>query len=99
MFNKQLSKKGVFLAKDLVFEGLGYDGRWEHYRMWQLVSDIGILLFNLLFKRSYYCQNPNLITTQPQLNLNLVGFDMIITLHTHHHHHPQELYFYQKWWS
>ena len=64
-----------------------------------LVSDIGILLFNLLFKRSYYCQNPNLTTTQPQPNLNLVGFDMIITLHTHHHHHPQELYFYQKLWS
>ena len=27
-------------------------------------------------------QNPNLTTTQPQPNLNLVGFDMIITLHT-----------------
>ena len=33
-----------------------------------LVSDIGILLFNLLFKRSYHCQNPNLTTTQPQPN-------------------------------
>ena len=27
------------------------------------------------------CQNLNLTTTQPQPNLNLVGFDMIITLH------------------
>ena len=35
----------------------------------------------------YFCQNPNLTTTQPQPNLNLVGFDMIITLHTPHHHH------------
>ena len=25
-----------------------------------------------------YCQNPNLTTTQPKPNLNLVGFDMII---------------------
>ena len=30
------------------------------------------------------CQNPNLTTTQPQPNLNLVGFDTIITLHTPH---------------
>ena len=29
-----------------------------------------------------YCQNPNLTTTQPQPNLNLVGFDMIIAVHT-----------------
>ena len=29
-----------------------------------------------------FCQNPNLTTTQPQPNFNLVGFDMIITLHT-----------------
>ena len=66
-----------------------------------LVSDIGILLFNLLFKRSYYCQNPNLTTTQPQANLNLVGFDTIIILHTPPTHPPphQELYFYQKEWS
>ena len=28
-----------------------------------------------------YCQNPNLTTTQPQPNLNPVGFDTIITLH------------------
>ena len=28
-----------------------------------------------------FCQNPNLTTTQPKPNLNLVGFDMIITLH------------------
>ena len=30
--------------------------------------------------------------TQPQLNLNLVGFDMIIILHPphpHHHHHEE----------
>ena len=33
-----------------------------------------------------YCQNPNLTTTQPKPNLNLVGFDKIITLHTPHHH-------------
>ena len=31
-----------------------------------------------------YCQNPNLTTTQLQPNLNLVGFDTIITLHTPH---------------
>ena len=35
-----------------------------------------------------FCQNPNLTTIQP--NLNLVRFDTIITLHpplpTHHHH-------------
>ena len=31
------------------------------------------------------CQNPNLTTTQPQPNLNLVGFDMIITSHTPNH--------------
>ena len=31
-----------------------------------------------------YCQNPNLTTNQPQPNLNLVGFDTIITLHTPH---------------
>ena len=30
----------------------------------------------------FNCQNPNLTTTQPQPNLNLVGFDMNITLHT-----------------
>ena len=30
-----------------------------------------------------YCQNPNLTTTQPQHNLNLVGFDTNITFHTH----------------
>ena len=30
------------------------------------------------------CQNPNLTTTQP--NLNLVGFDMIIAVHTTPHH-------------
>ena len=39
-----------------------------------------------------YCQNPNLIITQPQPNLNPVGFDMLITVH----YPPQELYFYQK---
>ena len=33
-----------------------------------------------------FCQNPNLTTTQPQPNLNLVGFDMIITLHHPTHH-------------
>ena len=48
------------------------------------------------FSLTINCQNPNLTTTQP--NLNLVGFDTIITLHppTHHHPPPQELYFYQK---
>ena len=45
----------------------------------------------LLFFKN--CQNPNLTTTQPQPNLNLVGFDTIITFHTHP---PPELYFYQK---
>ena len=35
---------------------------------------------------SPFCQNPNLTTTQPQPNLNLVGFDTIITLH--HPTHP-----------
>ena len=35
-------------------------------------------------------------TTQPQPNLNLVGFDKIITLHIPHPTPPpQELYFYQ----
>ena len=29
-------------------------------------------------------QNPNLTTTQPKPNLNMVGFDTIITLHNHH---------------
>ena len=33
-----------------------------------------------------FCQNPNLTTTQPKPNLNLVGFDTIITLH--HPTHP-----------
>ena len=33
------------------------------------------------------CQKPNLGTTKPQHNLNLVGFDPIITLHTPHHRH------------
>ena len=46
-----------------------------------------------------YCQNPNLTTTQPQPNLNLVGFDTIITLHhPPPHPTPQELYFYHKEW-
>ena len=40
------------------------------------------------------CQNPNLTTTQPKPNLNLVGYDTIITLHPPPHP-PQELYFYQ----
>ena len=35
-----------------------------------------------------FCQNPNLTTTQPQPNLNLVGFETIITLHTPYHHPP-----------
>ena len=35
-----------------------------------------------------YCQNPNLTTTQPQPNLNLVGFDTIITLHPPTPPHP-----------
>ena len=34
-----------------------------------------------------FCQNPNLTTTQPQPNLNLVGFETIITLHTPTHHY------------
>ena len=40
-----------------------------------------------------YCQNPNLTITQPQPNLNLLGFDTIITLHTPHPQPtpPQEL--------
>merc|ERR1712240_217511 len=38
----------------------------------------------IVFKE--FCQNPNLTPTQPQLNLNLVGFDTIITLH--HPPHP-----------
>ena len=33
------------------------------------------------------CQNPNLTTSQPKPNLNLVGFDTIITLH-HPTTHP-----------
>ena len=33
-------------------------------------------------------QNPNLTTTQPQPNLNLVGFDTIITLHHPPPTHP-----------
>ena len=47
-------------------------------------------------KTNENCQTPTLTTTQP--NLNLVGFNTIITLHppTHHHPPPQELYFYQK---
>ena len=32
------------------------------------------------YKEPLSCQNPNLTTTQPQPNLNLVGFDTIITL-------------------
>ena len=46
-----------------------------------------------------YCQNPNLTTTQPQPNLNLVGFDTIITFHTTPQPPtttPPELYFYHK---
>ena len=45
------------------------------------------------------CQNPNLTTSQPQPNLNLLGFDTIIPLHTPHPpttRPHQELYFYQK---
>ena len=42
----------------------------------------------------YNCQNPNLTKTQPQPNLNLVGFDMIIAVHTTTHLPHQELYFY-----
>ena len=60
-----------------------------------LCSDISYFsgFFVSFVYRKRYCQNPNLTTTQPKPNLNLVGFDMIITLH-HHHHHPthQELY-------
>ena len=48
----------------------------------KLCSGLKSILFGHSFK---YCQNPNLTTTQPQSNLNLVGFDTIITLH---HHHP-----------
>ena len=33
------------------------------------------------YRKSWNFQNPNLTTTQPKPNLNLVGFDMIITLH------------------
>ena len=41
----------------------------------------GLLLVVVVRGCCQYCQNPNLTTTQPQPNLNLVGFDMIITLH------------------
>ena len=37
------------------------------------------------------CQNPNLTTTQPKPNLNLVGFDTIITLHPPPPPHPGTL--------
>ena len=51
-------------------------------------SGTKILVWKNFVLQKIYCQNPNLTTTQPQPNLNLVGFDMIITLHTTPHPPP-----------